>query len=355
MERTQTEGAAQALAAAALFGAGAPLAKLLVPTVGPVALAALLYLGAGLALVAVRTRRGDRAGAIAHEAPLSWKDAPLVAGVVVAGGMVGPWLMLVGLRRLPGTTASLLLNLETPFTIMLATTLFSEHLGARATRGAALIVGGAMLVTARASSSPHDWLGGIAIAGACASWAIDNNLTQRLSLRDPVAIVRIKGLAAGASMLLVAWAMGQVPSTIRAVGAGLLLGAVAYGASLILTVRALRVLGSARQAAYFATAPFLGAALSVPLLGERLDVATAIAAVTMAAGIALLLHERHAHVHTHEPFEHEHAHVHDAHHRHAHVGAWSEPHSHPHRHLALTHDHPHVSDVHHRHRHGERR
>ncbi|MBI3770277.1 MAG: EamA family transporter [Deltaproteobacteria bacterium] len=351
MDGTRTAGATQALAAAVLFGTGAPLAKLLVPSVEPVVLAALLYLGAGLALVAVRARRADDT-ATTREAPLTLKDAPLIVGVVVAGGMVGPWLLLVGVRHLPGATASLLLNLEAPLTIILATTLFSEHLGARAAGGAVLIVAGAVLVTARAGSAPPDWLGCAAVAGACASWAIDNNLSQRLSLRDPIEVVRIKGLAAGASMLLIAWVTGQSSPTIAAAGAGLLLGAGAYGASLIFAVRALRLLGSARQAAYFATAPFIGAALSVPLLGERLDGATAIAALTMAAGVGLLLEERHAHVHTHESLEHEHAHVHDEHHRHAHAGAWSEPHSHPHRHVALTHDHPHVSDAHHRHRHG---
>jgi drug/metabolite transporter (DMT)-like permease len=347
-EQEQSRGALEALAAAALFGAGAPVAKLLVPSVGAVTFAGFLYLGAGLALVAIRL--ASRAAA-PREAPLTFRDSPLLLVVVVAGGMLAPWLLLVGLRRLPGTTASLLLNLETPLTIALATTLFSEHLGVRATAGAAAIVAGAVLVGARGGIAAADWLGCAAIAGACAGWALDTNVSQRLSVRDPVEVVRLKGLAAGAAMLVIARLGGEPLPTVRVAAAALLVGAVAYGLSLVLTMRALRLLGSARQAAYFATAPFIGAALSIPILGERLDVTTAVAAFAMAAGLALLLGERHGHRHAHAPLEHEHAHVHDEHHRHAHEGPWSEPHAHVHRHAPLVHDHPHAADVHHRHRH----
>ena len=341
-------GAPSALAAAALFGAGAPVAKLLVPSAGAVTLAGLLYLGAGLALLAMRVALPADAS---HEAPLTARDAPLVFIVVVAGGMVAPWLLMVGLRRLPGTTASLLLNLEAPLTIALATTLFAEYLGGRAVVGAAAIVTGAVVVTARGGATLADWLGCAAIAGACAAWALDTNVSQRLSVRDPIAVVRMKGLAAGAAMLVIARLGGEAAPAAAVTAAALLVGAVAYGLSLVLTMRALRLLGSARQAAYFATAPFIGAALSIPILGERLDAATAVAAATMALGVTLLLGERHVHLHAHAALEHEHVHVHDEHHRHEHAGPWSEPHSHVHRHAPLVHDHPHVSDLHHRHRH----
>ncbi len=355
---TRPSGALSALAAAALFGAGAPVAKLLVPSVGTVTLASLLYLGAGLALVATRVGSGAAARRVASpaaaaeaEAPLTARDAPLALVIVIAGGMVAPWLLLVGLRRLPGTTASLLLNLEAPLTIAIATTLFAEHLGARAVAGAAAIVGGAVLVSTRGGIVPGEWVGCAAIAGACAAWALDTNVSQRLSIRDPVAVVRLKGLVAGAAMLVIARLGGEPVPPAGVAAVALLVGAVAYGVSLVLTMHALRLLGSARQAAYFATAPFIGAALSVPILGERLDAATALAAVAMAAGLALLLGERHGHLHAHGALEHEHAHRHDEHHRHTHDGPWEEPHSHVHRHLPLVHDHPHLSDVHHRHRH----
>ena len=131
----------------------------------------------------------------------------------------------------------------------------------------------------------------------------------------------------------------------------LAVGALGYGASIVWHVEAMRVLGAARQSALFATAPFTGALLSVPLLGEGFYFREAIAAALMAAGIALLARERHEHVHVHEPIEHEHLHVHDEHHRHQHTGPVSGPHSHAHQHDQVVHSHPHASDVHHRHKH----
>jgi drug/metabolite transporter (DMT)-like permease len=347
-------GALMGLGAAALFGISAPVAKLLLPSSSPLVLASLLYLGSGLGLATAGVvRRRLRPGVPEREARLGRKDVPLLAGIILCGGVIGPVLMLTGLERLSGVAASLLLNLEGPFTILLALLVFGEHLGRAGALAAGLIFSGAAVLGAEAGEVHGDVLGALAIAGACLSWAVDNNLTQRLSLKDPIALVRIKALGSGACTLALAWLTGQPFPSARVLGATLVLGFASYGLSIVLDAYALRLLGAAREAAYFATAPFIGALVSVPLLGERLRSLDLVAGALMAAGVVLLLRERHGHVHTHEPLEHEHLHIHDEHHQHAHPGMneITEPHSHPHRHAPITHDHPHVSDLHHRHKH----
>jgi drug/metabolite transporter (DMT)-like permease len=347
----RARGAVSGLVAAALFGASAPLAKLLLPGSDPLALAGLLYMGAGLGLslqrIAVRRVRPVRRA----EARLRPADAPLLAGIVVAGGVAAPVLMLFGLRRLTAVTSALLLNLEGPLTVLLAILLFGEHLSRREWLGTAMTMAGAAVLTLRPGGLGPDPYGAVAIALACLLWAIDNNLTQRISLRDPVAVVRFKTLAAGLVSLSLAWLTRQSFGSPPRILAALALGSLSYGLSLVLHVRALRLLGAARQAAFFSAAPFLGALLSVPLLGERPRWTDAGGAAVMLAGLIALARARHAHLHTHAPFEHDHLHVHDEHHRHEHEGPVDEPHSHPHRHEALTHEHPHVSDLHHRHPH----
>ena len=335
-------GSGLGLAAALLFGLGAPLSKLLLPSARPLTLAALLYLGAGAAFLVARRR--------AAEAPLTRADAPILAGAVIAGAALGPVLMLWGLSRVSGLAGSLLLNLEAPLTIALAVLAFGEHLSAREGLSAAVIVLGAALLGARG-----EWSGSVAgaaaIAVACACWALDNNLAAILSLKDPVQVLRIKALCAGAANLLLALALGQPLPPLTVCAAALAVGAVSYGASLLLYLRAQRALGAARQGALFAVAPFAGAAASIPLLGDRPAPADYAGAALMMLGVAALLRAKHAHVHTHEPMEHDHLHVHDAHHQHPHEGPLAEPHAHAHRHDALTHAHAHVSDAHHRHRH----
>lgn len=352
----EVKGALMGLGAAALFGLSAPMAKLLLPTSGPLLLASLLYLGGGLGLSLVGVvARLRRTASPSREAPLGRRDWPLLAGVILCGGMLGPVLMLVGLERLSGVSTSLLLNLEGPFTILLAVLLFGEHLGRRAAVAAGFIFGGAAVLGFQAGEVRADWPGVLAVAGACLSWAVDNNLTQRLSLKDPVAVVRIKALGAGGCMLAIAIVTGQQPLPGPGVlVAALALGAASYGLSIVLDMYALRLLGAAREAAYFATAPFLGALAALPLLGERLSLTQLLGGAAMVLGVVLLVRERHGHMHTHELLEHEHLHVHDKHHQHEHPGMTdvTEPHSHPHRHVPLTHDHPHVSDLHHRHKHG---
>ena len=339
-----------ALAAAVLFGASTPFAKLLVRDIGPMMLAALLYLGAGIALAATRFFPGDRDRA---EARLRIADLPLIAGVVFFGGILGPILMLWGLERVSGVLGSLLLNLEAPSTILLGVVFFGDHMTARAAVASASIIAGASLLSGIPSGLEADPIGALAIAGACASWGLDNNLTQRLSLRDPVAVARTKALAAGATMFVLAVVRGDPLVGPQELARALVLGAIAYGASLVFAVQAMRILGAARQAMFFASAPFVGAMLAVPLLGERPGPEVAAAGLLIAGGLLLLFRERHAHSHTHQEIEHDHAHVHDVHHQHAHTTETplQEPHSHPHRHSRFTHSHAHVPDLHHRHQH----
>ncbi len=348
--RQIAKGAIFGLAAAALFGLSAPVSKFLLGETAPQMLAALLYLGAGIGLLLVRGRRPAR-----HEAPLRKKDWPYAAAIAIAGGVIGPVLMLHGLRQVSGVAGSLLLNLEAPFTIAVAVLFFAEHLARREAIAAAIIIlGGAILTVERDAPSQATVVGVLLITGACAAWAIDNNLTQKLSLKDPLSLVQIKTLSAGTMNLVIALAFGQkLPST-GIIAAAVIVGFISYGASILLDAYALRHLGAAREAAYFATAPFFGAALSIPLLGESLTVARVAAIALMAVGVVLLLRARHAHLHMHKALEHEHRHVHDEHHQHEHLATDppGEPHSHLHRHAPLTHEHPHVSDLHHRHGHG---
>ena len=344
----QRLGALLGLLAALSFGISAPLAKLLLAEVSPQLLAGLLYLGAGLGLALYRLVRPAT-----REAPLTRADLPPLLGVVTLGGVAGPLLLLLGLARVSGTAGALLLNLEAPLTIVLAALVFGEHLGRRATLAAACILLGAVVLRVTPGEVVVDSLGVLAIAAACLCWGLDNNLTQRLSLKDPFQVVRIKCLAAGTFNTALAFALGATVPGARFVALAMGLGVLSYGISVVLDAYALRLHGAAREAAYFATAPFVGAVAAVPLLGDSLAAPELAAMALMALGVVLLLRERHAHEHVHEPMDHEHLHAHDEHHQHEHTAddPPGEPHAHPHRHARMVHDHPHAPDLHHRHPH----
>ncbi len=332
------------LAAAALFGASAPLAKVLLRDTGPLLLSALLYLGAAGALFLFGLLRPRT-----REAQLGRADMRIMAALILFGGIIGPILLLIGLQRVSGLTGSLMLNLEAPLTIIIAVIVFGDHLGAPQALCALAIVLSAALLAYRPGELDSGWLGVAAIGGACLSWAIDNNLSQLLSLKDPVAVVRLKALGAGACTLLLALSIGQPLPGPSILIAALSLGGLSYGLSLVFDMKAFRLLGAAREAAYFATAPFFGAALAIPIFRRLPTLPEAAAACAMAIGVAVLIREHHAHTHQHQETEHDHFHVHDAHHRHAHDA--QPAHSHPHRHSRMTHDHEHLPDLHHRHTH----
>lgn len=343
--------AIHALLAAVLFGASTPFAKLLVGEQSPWLLAGLLYLGSGLGLAGARLLR-DRGW---KASGLSGGEWPWLLGAIFFGGVLGPVALMFGLTLTRGSTASLLLNLEAVLTAIIAWVVFKENADRRIVLGMfAIVAGGGVLSWSSGQEGPSDWVGPLAIVAACLCWAIDNNLTRHVSAADALFIAGTKGTAAGTVNTTLALALGAtLPSGPILLGA-MTVGLFGYGASLVLFVLALRGLGAARTGAYFSTAPFIGAAVSLLLLGESTSVAFWLAAALMGWGVWLHLTERHEHEHRHEPMEHTHWHVHDEHHRHEHDFASNgdEPHEHWHRHQAMVHKHPHFPDIHHRHSHG---
>ncbi|PWT88518.1 MAG: EamA family transporter [Blastocatellia bacterium] len=346
------KGPAFALVAAVLFGLSTPLAKLLLGQLEPILLAALLYLGSGIGLTAWIILRRSIAGEKPREARLKGIDLPWLGSAILSGGIIGPVLLLVGLRITPASSASLLLNLEGVFTALVAWFVFKENFDGRIALGmVAIIAGGAVLSWAGRPEIGIPW-GPIFISGACLAWAIDNNLTRRVSSGDPIQIAAAKGLIAGSVNLIIALAIGAAIPNIRTTSEAAFVGLLSYGISLTLFVLALRYIGTARTGAYFSTAPFIGTLLSLMIFKDRVSLAFIAAAVLMLIGIWLHLTERHEHGHLHKEMEHEHRHNHDEHHRH-HVEPelLAQTHTHMHKHERLRHSHPHYPDIHHRHSH----
>lgn len=275
------------MSSAALFGASAPLSKRLLPHVDVLVLAGLLYLGSGLGLTLARM-----AGLLdrrATDQPLTRRELPWVAGIVFFGGLCGPALLLFGLTRVSGVTGSLLLNLEGVFTAVLAVWAFGDRLSFREGAAIALVLAAASVISYQPGQLGGHWIGVAAVSGACLCWGVDNNLTQRLSACDPVRLVQIKSFTSGPVNLAVGLARQRVLPPLDATGASLVLGAFSYGASIVLDVYALRYLGAAREAAFFATAPFVGALLALPVLGESLRASDVVAGMLMGLGVTLLV------------------------------------------------------------------
>ena len=344
-------GILAALSAAVLFGLSTPIAKQLVGEMPPLLLAGVLYAGSGIGLcllLAVRAIGAKRTSIVRPRGA----DVLWLLGAVAFGGVLGPYLLMYGLQLTDSASASLILNLESVFTALLAWFAFKENFDRRIAAGMALIVAGGVVLSTGTAVRAGGVVGPLAIAAACLAWAIDNNLTRKVSINDAMLIACVKGVAAGSISIVLALRLGAaIPAMATMVRAGLL-GFVGYGLSLTLFVIALRNLGTARTGAYFSLAPFIGAALAVAL-GAPLTGTLLFAAVFMGAGVWLHITENHAHLHRHSAIEHEHRHAHDEHHRHRHAHGMhdQESHSHVHVHEPIEHAHPHFPDVHHRHRH----
>jgi drug/metabolite transporter (DMT)-like permease len=346
------------LFSAVLFGISLPLAKLLTTEMHPIALAGFLYLGAfvGLGLFSLERNiagRGRQGGiADKREASLRKKDLPWLAAATIAGGVLGPICLMAGLARTSGFSASLLLNLEGVATALIAMRFFKEEAPRRLWLALGAMTVAGVCLTWDPGLGRFNIIGPLLITLAMVCWGLDNNFTRNISDKDPVQIAGIKGLFAGAISLSLVVIFGiNLTITIQTAYA-LLVGALCYGLSLVLFIKALQRLGAFRAGAFFSLAPFIGAAVSLVILREPLGIAMLLACLLMVVGVWLIITEKHAHAHRHERLMHFHFHTHgDLHHSHLHPEAIEEPHSHEHTHEALDHIHGHWPDIHHRHVH----
>ncbi len=342
-----------AVASATLFGIGTPFAKMLLGNLPPVALAGLLYLGAfvGLSLYDALRRTTSSQKELSSNR-LRRSDAPWLAGAIVAGGIVAPISLMIGLTMISGFSASLLLNLEGVATAIIATMVFKEYLGRRIALAIICMTAAGVILSWNPEEDVFSVTGPLLLLLAAVGWGLDNNFTRNICGKDPVRIAQIKGLVAGCTSIALGLALGWNARMSSDIIWALVLGSLSYGASLVLFVLALQGMGASRTGAFFSLGPFVGAAVSVALLDESLGWIMLPSAVLMVGGVVAMLYERHSHSHRHEQMTHAHLHSHgDFSHDHCHPGTVSEPHVHEHTHLAEEHDHPHWPDIHHRHTH----
>lgn len=352
MEKRE-QGYLYAISAAVLFGASTPAAKILLGKIDPWLLAGVLYLGSALGLFIIFSLHIVLHKTALNEASLKYKDWKWLLCTVFIGGILGPVFLMVGLSKVSASSASLFLNLEAVFTALLAWFVFNEHVDYKIALGMLSIVIGSLILSWKGNLNDQNIQGSMLIAGACLCWAIDNNLTRKISAANPVQIAMIKSFVAGLINTSFAIIYGSLLPDYLILFTASTIGFISYGLSLILFIFGLRYIGAARTGAYFSLAPFVGAGFAITFLEDPVSFQFILAALFMGIGIWLHLTEYHSHEHQHEELEHEHTHAHDEHHQHNHLflDEKSNPNTHLHKHKPISHKHPHYPDIHHRHKH----
>lgn len=346
----RTKAIISALTAALLYGIQVPFSKLLEEKLDTLYLAAFLYLGAGIGMMAVRAVE-LRASPQRKEASLGRKDLPFVILMILLD-IAAPILLLMGLRLSSAGTVSLLGNFEIAATAVLAMLIFHEAVGKRLWIAIALISLASMILSVGDLSAVRMSPGSLLVVLACAVWGLENNCTRKLSGKSPMQIVILKGCGSGSGALILALVFGKASGSVQYILLAAVLGFVAYGMSIYFYVKAQRELGAARTSAFYAAAPFVGVLLSWLVLQEKITWTFLAALLLMIAGTACGISEKHNHMHVHLREVHEHMHSHtDGHHTHTHDYEVTGEHSHMHTHEEVRHNHPHTPDTHHRHIH----
>jgi drug/metabolite transporter (DMT)-like permease len=266
MKKAMLRGIFLAVLAASLYALNSPLSKILLDYMPPTLMAGFLYVGAGVGMgaIAIIRKLGKAAKA---EKGLTRSELPYTVAMILLD-IAAPIFLLVGLKSTTAANASLLNNFEIVATAVIAYAAFKEAVSRRLMAGILFVTLSCAVLSFENITSLQFSYGSIFILLAAICWGVENNCTRRISSKDPLEIVLLKGVFSGLGSIVIGLCIGERIAAIWSVFAVLAVGFVAYGLSIFFYVYAQRILGAARTSAYYAVAPFIGTLLSLVIFRE---------------------------------------------------------------------------------------
>lgn len=331
-----------------LFGIATPFSKLLLTNLNSFQLAGLLYIGAGIAMIPAIFKTGSQIRLLFNRTNLI-----RTLGIIFFGGLLGPLLLLIGLRAADAASVSIWLNMELVATAILGVLIFKDNLDKYTWLGVILTVCAGVITSIAGGIS--GLTSALLITAACFCWGVDNHLTALTDGATPQAVTFVKGIMAGIVNLLIGISITDSSVVFNNIFAALIVGGFSYGLSIVLYVTSAQNIGATRGQMLFSTAPLWGVILSYIIFHDTFQWTHIISLLFLIIAVIVINIVSHTHQHQHEILEHIHFHKHDdGHHDHIHENDnlnKDKGHSHLHLHKTIMHEHPHYPDLHHRHKH----
>lgn len=334
-----------ALISASLFGITTPVNKYLLSDINPFLLAGLLYLGASIGLFPVILARRE----LPYLLKLNRSNKIRLAGSIILGGILGPILILYGLKFASASSVSLWLNLELAATTVLGYLFFKDFLGMKGWLGVFFALISGLILTLNEGHSGI--ISAVLVGTACVCWGFDNHFTALIDGISAIQSTFIKGLFAGILNTTAGFIIFESSISKEFILYALLLGSFSYGLSIVLYIISAQKLGAIRSQIIFSSAPFFGVFFSMIFLSESISHLQIVSFLLFVFSIMFFMFEKHEHPHHHHEVEHTHIHRHDDMHHGHHHDEETTYHEHMHLHESDEHAHPHWPDMHHRHKH----
>lgn len=282
MEHSTNKGIALAILAAALYAVNAPFSKLLLDDMPPRLMAGFLYIGAGIGMVIIAFVRKLR-NECSKEEKLTKSELPYTLAMILLD-IAAPIFLMIGLNETTAANASLLNNFEIVATSIIALVIFKEKIGLRLWCGILFVTLSCVILSFEDITSLSFSYGSLFVLLATVCWGFENNCTRKISSKDPLQIVLLKGIFSGLGSIIIGLCIGERITTLWSIIAVCSVGFVAYGLSIYFYVYAQRLLGTARTSAYYAVAPFIAAIFSLIMFKDIPTVSYFVSIIFMAIG-----------------------------------------------------------------------
>lgn len=287
------------ISATVFFGIWNTFSKILLQDLSPLALSALVYCIAGIFLFLIRySRLNNRLMGILDskseaEKFMSRKDYQVLLVTALAGSVIAPYIYLTGLNNITAVNASLLMNAETLFIILIGVLILKESFNRKEMMGFLLLLFGTIFLAT--NGDVHNFsvaasIGTLLVIIAAFFWSLDTTLSKYLSnKRDLIMVSALKCSIGGVILLTFSLILGlnlRIP--INHLPYLLFIGIMSIGFSFVMIYYSIRKIGSTRTGSIFPISSLFGAVFAFIILKEPFTFSQLFFGLLMILGVYII-------------------------------------------------------------------
>ncbi len=279
-----------------LFGLWNTFSKILLGYLNPLTLSALVYSIAGVFLFIVYFSPLNKKiilkldQNLESESFITRKEYGILLITAILGAFLAPYIYLNGLNQITAVNASLLMNVEILFVVIIGIFFLKERFVKQDILGFLFIITGTVFLATNGqitNFSPGQVIGTLLIISAAFLWSIDTSLSKFISKkRELLFVSAIKCSIGGFSLLTLALIFHEsFALPLKELPYLLFIGLIIVGFSFVLVYFAIKKIGSTRTGSLFSLASLFGAIFAYVILGESFTITQLFFGLLMLLGV----------------------------------------------------------------------
>lgn len=279
LKKNERKGLLFAFLSSFLYDLNVPVSKYSLKTLSTNEILFLLYFGSAVGLVLLMLFNKKQKFSLKPQKG----ESIFIIGVIIFD-ILAALFIVESLKYIDASTVSLISILEISFTIVISHFIFKTQISKNLIIAVILVSIGGILLSFDSSTEFKLSIASMLTVFATACWGLENNLTAKVSDKNPLLLVFYKCFAVAIFNLLFILNINIFELFINNWYL-LVIGFFTYGISILYYVYAINYIGISKTSIVFSFSPVFGALISLILFKEKITIYFVISLILMLMGI----------------------------------------------------------------------